>query len=38
MEPFSKGKFSDKKVVITGGSSGIGLEAAPRSKLLRSHT
>ncbi|NEU62301.1 SDR family oxidoreductase [Paenibacillus sp. ALJ109b] len=28
MEPFSKGKFSDKKVVITGGSSGIGLATA----------
>ncbi|MDK8189950.1 SDR family oxidoreductase [Paenibacillus sp. UMB7766-LJ446] len=28
MELFSKGKFSDKKVVITGGSSGIGLATA----------
>ncbi|MGC5772655.1 SDR family oxidoreductase [Paenibacillus pabuli] len=28
MELFSKGKFSDKKVVITGGSSGIGFATA----------
>ncbi|MDH5162963.1 hypothetical protein [Heyndrickxia oleronia] len=28
MEQFSKGKFSGKKVVITGGSSGIGLATA----------
>ncbi|MEC0128289.1 SDR family oxidoreductase [Paenibacillus pabuli] len=28
MEPFSKGKFSGKRVVITGGSSGIGLATA----------
>ncbi|MHA2852450.1 SDR family NAD(P)-dependent oxidoreductase [Paenibacillus lautus] len=28
MESFSKGKFSGKKVVITGGSSGIGLATA----------
>lgn len=28
MEQFSKGKFFDKKVVITGGSSGIGLATA----------